>query len=210
MDTQTLLAFVLVAALNIMSPGPAVLLAMRNGASGGWRAVVPSTLGNITGLFLLSAAAMLGLGVLLQTSALAFAMVKVAGACYLIYMGLRHLAGRVRLAPPEPAAATPRSPLRLYAEALLVAGLNPKPILFFSAFFPQFLDTARPLLPQFFVLTGLFMAISCASLLLYGGLARQARGLLRRPTVVLWLNRAIGAAFVSFGLALLRLRRAAN
>lgn len=210
MDPQTLLAFVLVAALNIMSPGPAVLLAMRNGANGGWRAVLPSTLGNITGLFLLSAAAMLGLGVLLQASAMAFAIVKVAGACYLIYLGLRHLAGRVQLAPPEPDAAAPRSTARLYGEALLVAGLNPKPILFFSAFFPQFLDTARSLLPQFFVLTGLFMAISCASLLLYGGLARQARGLLRRPSVVLWLNRAIGAAFVSFGVALLRLRRAAG
>ena len=75
MQTATLLTYSLVAAVSVVSPGPATMLAIRNGAAGGVRAVLPSTLGNVTGLFLLSAAAMLGLGVVLQSSALLFTLV---------------------------------------------------------------------------------------------------------------------------------------
>jgi len=187
------------------------MLAIRNGAAGGVRAVVPSTLGNVTGLFLLSAAAMLGLGVVLQSSALLFTALKIAGAAYLIYVGLRHLLGRAHIAPPEDAAvgAAPRRPGRLYLEATFVAAMNPKPILFFTALFPQFLNAHEPLLPQFFILTGIFMAMSLVSLLTYGALARRARRLLRQPRIVVWLNRLVGSIFVAFGLALLRLKRSA-
>ena len=110
--------------------------AIRNGAAGGVRAVLPSTLGNVS-LFLLSAAAM-GLGVVLQSSALLFTLVKVAGAAYLLYIGLRHLLGRSNIAPPPEQAAqlAPRRASRLYLEAALVATMNPKPILFFTALFP--------------------------------------------------------------------------
>lgn len=209
MQTQTLLTYTLIAGLSVIIPGPATLLAIRNGAAGGLRAVVPSTLGNMSGLFMVSAAAMLGLGVILQSSAMLFTLLKLAGAAYLIYMGLRHLTGRSTLiVPAEGSATTPRrSARRLYAEAVFVAGLNPKPILFFTALFPQFLNTSEPLLPQFFILTGIFMALSMVSLLTVGGLAQRARGVLRRPHFLKWLNRLMGSVFVSFGVALLRLRR---
>jgi threonine/homoserine/homoserine lactone efflux protein len=85
--------------------------------------------------------------------------------------------------------------------------MNPKPILFFTALFPQFLNAHEPLLPQFFILTGIFMAMSLVSLLTYGALARRARRLLRQPRIVVWLNRLVGSIFVAFGLALLRLKR---
>lgn len=65
--------------------------------------------------------------------------------------------------------------LALYLEATFVPGMNPKPILFFTALFPQFLNAAEPLLPQFFILTGIFMGLSLPSLLAYGLLARRAR-----------------------------------
>lgn len=73
MQTQALVAYLLVAVVSVVTPGPAGILAMRNGAAGGLRAVLPSSLGNVTGLFLLSAAAMLSLGVVLQSSALKIA-----------------------------------------------------------------------------------------------------------------------------------------
>lgn len=185
------------------------MLAIRNGAAGGLRAVLPSTLGNVTGLFLLSAAAMLGLGVVLQSSAMLFTLLKLAGAAYLLYLGLRHLLGRSTIAPPADASApAPRSAGRLYSEAALVATLNPKPILFFTALFPQFLNAAEPLLPQFFILTGIFTGMSLVSLLAYGTLAHRARRLLRQPRIVTWINRLVGAIFITFGLALLRLKRA--
>ncbi|WP_241050154.1 LysE family translocator [Achromobacter xylosoxidans] len=210
MQTQTLVAYTLVAAVSVVTPGPASILAMRNGAAGGLRAVLPSSLGNVTGLFLLSAAAMLGLGVVLQSSALLFAALKIAGAAYLIYLGLRHLLGRSSVAapPPDSQGRPPRGALALYLEATFVAGLNPKPILFFTALFPQFLNAAEPLLPQFFILTGIFMGLSLPSLLAYGLLARRARRLFQQPRAVRWINRAVGSVFVAFGVALLRLKRA--
>lgn len=210
MQSATLITYSLVAAVSVVSPGPATMLAIRNGAAGGWRAVLPSTLGNVTGLFLLSAAAMLGLGMVLQSSALLFTILKLAGAAYLMYIGLRHLLGRSNIAPPAPdaAAQAPRGAGRLYLEAGLVATLNPKPILFFTALFPQFLNAAEPLLSQFFILTGIFMAMSLASLLVYGTLAHRARRLLRQPRIVAWINRLVGTIFISFGVALLRLKRA--
>ncbi|RSF01158.1 LysE family translocator [Achromobacter aegrifaciens] len=209
MQSATLITYSLVAAVSVVSPGPATMLAIRNGAAGGWRAVLPSTLGNVTGLFLLSAAAMLGLGVVLQSSAMLFMLLKLAGAAYLLYIGLRHLLGRSNIAPPADAAARgPRSAGRLDSEAALVATLNPKPILFFTALFPQFLNAAEPLLPQFFILTGIFTGMSLVSLLAYGALAHRARRLLRQPRIVTWINRLVGAIFITFGLALLRLKRA--
>lgn len=210
MQSATLITYSLVAAVSVVSPGPATMLAIRNGAAGGLRAVLPSTLGNVTGLFLLSAAAMLGLGVVLQSSAMLFMLLKLAGAAYLLYIGLRHILGRSNIAPPlsDAAAQAPRSAGRLYREAALVATLNPKPILFFTALFPQFLNAAEPLLPQFFILTGIFTTMSLMSLLAYGALAHRARRLLRQPRIVTWINRLVGAIFITFGLALLRLKRA--
>ena len=209
MQSATLITYSLVAAVSVVSPGPATMLAIRNGAAGGLRAVLPSTLGNVTGLFLLSAAALLGLGVVLQSSAMLFTLLKLAGAAYLLYLGLRHLLGRSTIAPPADASApAPRSAGRLYSEAALVATLNPKPILFFTALFPQFLNAAEPLLPQFFILTGIFTGMSLVSLLAYGTLAHRARRLLRQPRIVTWINRLVGAIFITFGLALLRLKRA--
>ena len=211
MQAHTLVAFTAVAAVAILSPGPATLLALRNSMAWGPRTAIWSTLGNVCGLFCLSAAAMLGLGVLLQSSALLFGVVKLLGAGYLFYVGVRQLAGRgVSLAPADTEAAAARpAPLRLFGEALLTAGTNPKPILFFTALFPQFLDAHAPLLPQFLVLTGLFMALSFTSLVTYALLASRARALLARPRFTLWLNRGVGAVFVGFGAALLTLRRRA-
>ena len=211
MQVHTLIAFTAVAAVAILSPGPATLLALRNSMAWGPRTAVWSTLGNVCGLFGLSAAAMLGLGVLLQSSALLFGVVKLLGAGYLFYVGLRQLTGRgVTLVPAEGvAAAAPPARSRLFGEALLTASTNPKPILFFTALFPQFLDAHAPLLPQFLVLTGLFCALSFTSLVTYALLASRARALLARPRFSLWLNRSVGTIFVGFGAALLTLRRQA-
>lgn len=210
MNLETAVAFSAVAGIAVVSPGPAILLALRNGLSFGVRAVVWSSLGNIMGLFCLSAAAMLGLGLLLKSSALLFSVVKVLGAMYLFYIGLRHLLGRASLLQVEASQAAERSayrPFRLYREALFIAAFNPKPILFFTALFPQFVDTREPLLPQFFILTGIFMLLSFITLVAYASLAARARQALQRPSFVTWVNRVFGSVFIAFGAALLALRR---
>ena len=213
MHPETVLAFSAVAIVAILSPGPAILLALRNGMSFGMRAVVWSSLGNVSGLFCLSAAAMLGLGLLLKSSALAFGLVKLLGAMYLFYIGVRHLIGRASVLSVqdggEATAVTPR-PHQLFREAILIAVTNPKPILFFTALFPQFINADAPLLPQFFVLTGIFMLLSFITLLGYALFAARARALLLRPLLARWINRLIGAVFISFGTALLALQRQAG
>ena len=213
MDTQTLLSFSAVAGIAILSPGPAVLLALRNGATLGLRAVICSSLGNISGLFCLSAAAILGLGLLLMSSALLFAAVKILGALYLFYIGIRHLLGHgsaLKGTAEQPLRSARPSPWALYREAFFMAAFNPKPILFFTALFPQFIDASAPLLAQFFVLTGIFMALSFATLIAYAMVATRAKKLLLRATFAKWLNRVIGAVFISFGAVLLVLRRPAT
>lgn len=211
MNIETVVAFIAVAGLAVVSPGPAILLALRNGVAFGLRAVVWSSLGNITGLFCLSAAAMLGLGLLLNSSALLFGLVKVLGAMYLFYVGARHIMGRSSVISVEanrPVSSKAYSPYRLYREALFMAATNPKPILFFTALFPQFINAQEPLLPQFFILTSIFMALSFTALLAYASVAARARHALQQPQFAKWLNRVVGAVFISFGTALLALRRA--
>ena len=210
MPLQTLLAFAAFAALAIASPGPAVLLALRNGATLGPRAVAWSALGNISGVCCLSIAASCGLGVVLKSSVLIFGIVKGLGALYLFYVGIRHLRSKQpMLVPQAGVATTPEAAFPLFREGFLIAITNPKAVLFFTALFPQFIDAQARILPQFVVLTGIFMLISYASHLAYAYIASRARGMLVRPFFATWLNRVVGAVFVSFGVMLLAFRRQA-
>lgn len=210
MNLQVILAFTALACVAVLSPGPATILAIRNSTAFGVRAVVWSALGNIAGLFCLSAASMLGLGVLLSSSAVLFEMVKIMGALYLFYMGARQLFGyskAVASAGDSAMRATLPRPRHLCREAFLTAATNPKPILFFTALFPQFINAQAPLLMQFFVLTGIFMCLSFTSLMGYALLASRATAWLSRPGFAKWVNRSFGSLFIAFGAALLSLRR---
>ncbi len=212
MNPETVLAYSLVAALSIVSPGPAIVLALRNSIAFGVGSVAWSSIGNVTGLFCLSAAAMLGLGALLNSSAILFGVVKVVGALYLFYIGLRHLLGRssvINMPTDSVLNAITPSPRQLFMEAFLMAVTNPKPILFFSALFPQFVNANAALVPQFFILTGIFMALSFSSLMAYAVAAKRARWWFVKPSFAKWIDRAVGTAFISFGAALLALRRPA-
>ena len=210
---ETVLTFSAVAGLAILSPGPAILLALKNGVTFGTRAVIWSSLGNITGLFCLSAAAMLGLGLLLKSSALLFGIVKILGALYLFYVGIRHILGRSSALNTEANKSTNSntySPYLLYREAFFMAAINPKPILFFTALFPQFISAQEPLLSQFFTLTSIFMALSFFTLLAYAAIATRAKFVLQKPSFAKWINRVVGTVFISFGVVLLALRRPAT
>ncbi|ANY17472.1 LysE family translocator [Bordetella pseudohinzii] len=209
MQTQVLLAYCAIAAVSVVSPGPATVLAIRNALGGGMRGVFFGALGNAAGLFCLSAASMLGLGVLLRTSAALFLAVKVLGACYLFYLGFKQLRGRASLVIADSGPLPRRANASYFREAVGLALTNPKPILFFAALFPQFVSAGEPLMPQFLVLTGIFMLMSLCSLHAYALMARQARAALTRPRVVRWVDRVMGGIFVSFGAGLLALKRIA-
>lgn len=210
MNIEIILAFSAVAWLSILSPGPAVLLALRNGAAYGVFAAACSSAGNVLGILVLSVAAALGLGALLLSSALLFALAKLLGALYLFYIGIRYLCKRspMGVEAQDPVdGAHPPARMTLLREGFLLSVTNPKPILFFSALFPQFLNPHGDLLPQFLVLTGIFMLLSFMTLMVYGTTAGRARVFLSRDVVSRWVNRVVGAVFIAFGTALLALRR---
>jgi threonine/homoserine/homoserine lactone efflux protein len=204
-----LLAYSLITWLTAATPGPAVLLALRNGATRGFRAGFFSTLGNQLGLVLLAGASILGLGVILHTSAWLFTLVKWVGAAYLVVLGTRMLLARggMELDSTDSGEAPPASDAQMLRLGLWVSLTNPKAILFFGALFPQFVHTDQALLPQFATLVSLSICASVSCLLTYVWLASRARRWLQRPRAALWINRLAGSVFIGFGLVLAGLRR---
>ena len=201
------MVYVVIAGLSILSPGPAVLLAISNSVRRGLRSVVYSSLGNIIGVMLVSTLAMLGLGVALKSSAFLFGMIKLVGAGYLIYLGIRQWTakGSPFANPGDAPIDDRRSNWQLFRQGATLALTNPKAILFFTALFPHFIDSGSALLPQFLILTGTFMTLSFSTLMMYGLLARSTRRWFAVRRHVQWFNRGSGSVFVLLGIGLLRL-----
>jgi threonine/homoserine/homoserine lactone efflux protein len=134
----------------------------------------------------------------LVASATAYNAVKLAGAAYLVYLGVQALlASRRPAAEAPPAIAAPR---RAYLQGLTSTVLNPKPALFFPTFVPQFVDRDGAVLPQTLTLAGIHVIVGLIWLSLYARLVDRARGVLTAPRVKAWLERTTGAVLIAFGL----------
>ena len=215
MHISNWLVFCGVAFLVCFSPGPGVLLAISNAMAHGKRNWIASSLSNATGLFIISGVAMAGMGAVLAVSAVAFTVLKVAGALYLVYLGIRQWRSQaVSFTTNDSLAAAPvvkpktdkANNQRLYRQGMGVALTNPKAILFFSALFPQFITADAPVSEQVAILTTTFVAMSLLSHLFYVLLARMFRGQLVDPLKQRMFNRLSGGLFVLLGLSLLRLK----
>lgn len=207
MPFSTWLLFCGVALLTTFSPGPGVLLAISNAVAVGPRQAMFSSLGNAAGLFIVSGAATAGMGALLAVSASAFVVVKLVGAAYLVYLGIKQWRSPpLPLGAAAPSAAQPRTAGRLFLQGLGVAVTNPKAILFFTALFPQFLTPGASLALQTVLLTATFTALALVSHAFYVGLFRSLRRFLTEARHVRLFNRISGGLFVLLGLSLLRLR----
>jgi threonine/homoserine/homoserine lactone efflux protein len=132
-----LLAFVLASVLLIMLPGPSVLFVLGRSIALGRRGGLLSVLGNALGMLPAIAAVALGIGALVAQSVVVFTVVKIAGAAYLVFLGIQAIRHRRERAMPDQSVA-PRSTLRLLAEGFVVGITNPKTIAFFVAVLPQF------------------------------------------------------------------------
>lgn len=178
-DLSTLLTFSAAALALLLVPGPSVLYIVARSLQGGRRSGLVSALGVQTGGLVHVLAATVGVSALVMSSALLFTALKVAGAGYLIYLGLRTLLEREGSAElPTP----PAQPLeRVFLQGALVNALNPKTALFFLAFLPQFVNPARgPVAPQTLALGALFLALATLSdgtyALLAGSVGRRLQG----------------------------------
>ena len=208
--TQDLAVFIMSGLLLNLAPGPDSLLIMTRSAAQGWRAGSAAALGVGSGTFVHIFAAALGLSALLATSATAFMLVKFVGAAYLLYVGAALLLTRIRQVEAAPDTLDAAKPLalfsyqKIYWQGFLTNALNPKVAVFFLAFVPQFIAASAVNKPLAFIVLGCIFNFNgmlwCHFLAVSTAFASRRVRINQRLT--LWLNRAIGALFVSFGIKL--------
>ena len=207
MNIDTLLLYLVVAFFYITSPGPAIILAIINGLRTDMKTVAITSLANSLGLFILSTASILGLGIVITTSATLFIIIKSIGALYLIYLGIKFLRNRGGFNIDENEKGyIVKTKKQYFFEAFFLAITNPKPILFFTAIFPQFLDLKNAIAPQFFIMTGIFLFISFFSLCTYAYLSKRSKAYLSNKNRVNFINKITGGIFILMGIGLLRLK----
>jgi threonine/homoserine/homoserine lactone efflux protein len=202
-----LLAYVAVAALVVVVPGPDMALVLQNGVARGRRAAVESALGINAGLLVWALAAALGIAGLLHASAPAFTALKLAGAAYLVWLGLHALAAAVPRTPAEPPERGARRRGSPFRQGLLSNLLNPKIALVFTTLIPQFVDPARPAVPQTLLLAAIFLLLGLVWLTSYALLVAKLSEVLRRSAVRRALSALTGAVLTALGVRLAFERR---
>lgn len=182
----------------VVLPGPDTALTLKHAIIGGRGPALRTALGSVTALMTHVLAAGLGLSAILAQSAAAFTTIKLLGAGYLAYLGLRLILARGTADTDTPPAEgrTPRRGSGPYVQGVLTGLLNPKSALFFLTFLPQFLDPDRPIAGQLAVLAPLTVAIAGVWLMVIVALAARARSLAARPRVQEVVQRLTGTAFV--------------
>jgi len=200
------LAFAAASAVLLVIPGPTILTVISYSVAHGRRANVPLVaavaLGDSTALVL----SLLGLGALLATSAFWFTLVKWVGGLYLVFLGVKLL--RAGVSPGAlPAVTAPRSRARLFANTYAVTALNPKGIVFFVAFLPQFITPALDVTTQLWILAVTFVVMATINATLYAVFAGAARRLLASPRAQRRFNFTGGALLTAAGVWALLARR---
>jgi threonine/homoserine/homoserine lactone efflux protein len=208
---EQLLLFLPGSILVTIVPGPDMALVMRQVFLGGTALAQRTIFGNLTGLVVHAIALAAGLSALLAASAEAYTVVKLAGAAYLVWLGIQTLQA-AQVAEPVPGEVAPRvravpTMRQAYMQGLVSTVLNPKPALLFLTYLPQFLDTARPLVPQIAFLAGVHILVGLVWMTLYAHLVERAHTALNRRAVRAWLERATGVVLVALGIRVALERR---
>ena len=194
-----------------MAFGPNNLLSVTNGAKHGVSPAVIAASGRLVAFAIMIAIAGLGMGAVLVASELAFDVIKYIGAAYLVWIGIRLLrapAPTAEVQQARDAASAPPSMRALVRQEFTVAAGNPKAILVFTAFFPQFVVPGA--YASSYVLLGLtFLVFELVAIALYALLGARMRRLANGSRAMRWFNRVSGSMMVGFGLILAFTRRPA-
>jgi threonine/homoserine/homoserine lactone efflux protein len=200
MTFSTWWIFVLMTFVVSATPGPNMLMVMSVSARHGVRASVVAMLGCMTALLAMMSISAAGLGAVLQTSPQVFEVLRLAGAAYLAYLGVKVWRSPVH----DQSADAPQIVVpvlktgTIYRQAFLVAASNPKAILFAAAFFPQFIHADTPQFPQFAILLATFTVIEVGWYLVYAVSGKRLSVYLQRATVMRAFNRLTGGVFIGF------------
>ncbi|MFJ4810439.1 LysE family translocator [Streptomyces longwoodensis] len=200
--TDRLLAFAAMSFLLIVVPGPSVLFVVGRALAQGRRAALTTVVGNTLGAYVLVVAVALGVGSLVERSVLVFTALKLAGAAYLVYLGVKAWRRRGSLRASFAAEGAGRGRLRTLWEGFAVGVANPKTIVFFAAVLPQFVDREQGHVVAQMLLLGLvFNAIALASDSVWGLTAATARTwFARSPRRLSLVGGAGGLAMIGLGI----------
>jgi homoserine/homoserine lactone efflux protein len=204
MPIDLYLSFAVASALLILMPGPMVALIVANSAVAGARGGLITVAGAASGMLVHLVAVCLGLATLLAGLGEAAFWLKWAGAAYLLYLGVSALMSKASVFADE--AAPIKTDRRTYLEALFVQLTNPKVLMFYAAFFPLFISSDYPALPQLLIMSATFLAIEVVLDSAWALAATRSRPLLRSSGR--WGNRITGAILIVAAVGLAALRKA--
>ncbi|CAJ2376846.1 MAG: LysE family translocator [Gammaproteobacteria bacterium] len=215
MSAETWLLFAAAASLVLIIPGPTALLLLCRSLAHGRRSTPPLVAGVVAGDFTAMTCSLLGLGAVLAASAAWFALFKWAGAAYLVYLGVKFWRAPWPLREEEMRAARAATQSAggraFFREAFAVTALNPKSILFFIAFLPQFVqsESAAAALPQLLIMGATFLVLAALNAAMYSLCAAAIGAAVTRPSVQNTLRRTGGLTLAGAGLLAASLQRPA-
>ncbi len=207
MELQTVVTCLIALTLITLTPGLDTMLVIRNSARGGWRDGAVSSLGICSGLFVHASISVLGISILLLQTAWAFSAIKLTGAGYLIWLGLDSWIRIVKQKGGAPFADLPVSAVefngwRSFREGFLSNVLNPKIVIFYMAFLPQFIDLAKAPVIQSLLVAGAHFAIAMLWLFFLASMVDRSKSWLQDPQIGRFFDTLTGSVMVYLGFRL--------
>lgn len=202
MSLATYMVYVLVAALTIASPGPGIVMTLTNSINFSIRAAIPGILGVSLGMLTISVVAASGVGAIINSSPLAYGVLKHIGAAYLIYLGVKLWKNKGATVSNDISDVDMPSVFARFKSGLFITLLNPKPMVFFVALYPQFIDAGESSWPQFALLSLTFCVLILVIHILYALFAKSVKSWILKKSGPNLINRVSGTCFFGFALIL--------
>jgi threonine/homoserine/homoserine lactone efflux protein len=210
MSLEAWFAFAAASAIMLAIPGPTILLVVSYALGHGRKTALATVTGVALGDFTAMTASLFGLGAVLAASATLFTVLKWIGGAYLIWLGIKLWRAPVMFEPMADNDNLPeKKSIRVFLHAYVVTALNPKSIVFFVAFVPQFLNPALPFFGQMLIMEATFLVLATINASTYALAANAARGLIRKASIQRAVNRTGGTLLIAAGAVTAGYRRIA-
>lgn len=202
MSIDQYLLFVAITGVFLLSPGPSVILSINNGIHHGIKRALIGVLGNVVAFQLLIVLSALGLGAILTASSEVFFVLKIFGALYLVYLGIKIWRSAIVKNRSNFLEDKNSNRFHLFKQAFLITSSNPKALVYVSALLPQFINTQQAIIPQVFMLGLTSAAVQFLIFSSYVVIGSKSKQWFENPKKLRIYNRASGVTFIGFGVAL--------
>ena len=199
MIVDNLLNYIIAVAVIVVIPGPNILLIMNNSMKYGFNNGVQTILGIKAGMMLLFIISLSGIAAVLLFFSSVFVFIKWLGVIYLVYLGISQIILSYKDSKEKNIIAFDQ---KYFLKGFLICATNPKGLIFAGAFFPQFLNTNNPLLPQIIILCGSFLLVSLLIEIVYAYLSGMLSSIIKTKKIQKILDRVSGFVFIIFGIGL--------